>query len=142
MAKHRSRSDLVFLKTRSDLYLKLISLWLPPLLWMGVIFTLSSIPDLQATTDPFWNFITRKTAHILEYSILSFLISRAMGFKKPLLVIVLSVLYALSDEYHQTLVESRSGKLSDIIFDSIGVLLGFYVSRWKKLLTQPWKPKN
>lgn len=137
---------------------KVINLWLPPLLWMGVIFILSSIPHLQTTSDPFWNFVTRKLAHIFEYSVLSFLILRAFGFRKPLLSLFLSLLYSLSDEYHQTFVLSRTGKFSDIIFDLVGILLGIYIltlgklflserlpflltQKWKKLLILSKKPK-
>ncbi|MFI5206348.1 MAG: VanZ family protein [Candidatus Paceibacterales bacterium] len=123
------------------MFKKLIKLWLPPFLWMVVIFILSAIPHLQATSDPFWNFITRKLAHILEYFILSFLIMRAFGFRNYFLTIIIALLYATSDEYHQTFVIGRSGKFSDIIFDLSGILLGTGFVLWKKLPNRPKKPK-
>jgi VanZ family protein len=110
---------------------KFISLYLPPLIWMGVIFMLSSVPHLQATSNPFWNFVTRKSAHIFEYFVLSLLIYRAIGYKRAYLAILLTLLYAASDEYHQSFVPQRTGALSDIIYDLSGILLGVYF-RYRK----------
>lgn len=119
-----------------------ISLYLPPLFWMAFIFFLSSIPHLQATSDPFWNFVTRKSAHIMEYGLLAVLIYRALGFKKAYLAILIALVYSLSDEYHQTFVPQRSGHLSDIIYDLTGILIGIGILLWKKSPPAVKKPKN
>ncbi|MBU2577595.1 VanZ family protein, partial [Patescibacteria group bacterium] len=47
---------------------------------------------------------------------------------KLFLSLVLTVLYALTDEYHQTLVSGRTGKLFDVFIDSMGALFGFVFS--------------
>ena len=39
-------------------------------------------------------------------------------------LIVAAALYACSDEFHQTFVPGRAGRVGDVLVDSAGVLLG------------------
>lgn len=56
---------------------KLLSFWLPPIFWMCIIFILSSRSTIK-TTQIYWqDFLIKKTAHFVEYAILSFLYIRA-----------------------------------------------------------------
>ena len=106
---------------------KFLKYWLPILLWAGIIFWLSSIPDLESGLKQ--DFILRKIAHILEFAILTFLFFRALkqekiSLSKALIFsIIFSLFYALSDEYHQTFVLGRQGTLKDVGIDSIGILI-------------------
>ncbi|PJE57519.1 MAG: hypothetical protein COU82_01515 [Candidatus Portnoybacteria bacterium CG10_big_fil_rev_8_21_14_0_10_38_18] len=106
---------------------KFLKFWLPVILWAGVIFWLSSIPDLESGLKQ--DFILRKIAHILEYAILTFLLIRnllqeKLSIKKIVIYsIIFSLFYSLSDEYHQTFVLGRQGSLKDAGIDSIGILL-------------------
>jgi VanZ family protein len=44
--------------------------------------------------------------------------------RRPILIAAaISFAYACSDEYHQTLVESRHGAVADVAVDSFGILL-------------------
>lgn len=76
------------------------------------------------------NFIVRKTAHITEYAILAIFISFPLWVKQIkdkkifILAFITSVIYAGTDEFHQTFIEGRSGSIKDVGIDSIGVLLG------------------
>lgn len=106
------------------MFKKFIILWLPVIVWAGLIFYLSSIPDLKTSLETFWDIILRKIAHIIEYSILFLLLARAM--EKPLIwPIILSILYAVADEFHQSFIPGRQMALLDICFDSVGILLGY-----------------
>jgi len=77
------------------------------------------------------DFILRKIAHILEYAILTFLLFRAFhstgnqprANKALALAIIIAFLYALSDEYHQTFIFGRQGKLGDVGIDGVGILI-------------------
>jgi len=124
------------------MFKKFISLWLPVIIWAGLIFYLSSLPYLRTSLDTFWDTILRKIAHMVEYGIFFLLLARAMnphttglrpgyfgvGVKKPLIwPIVLSILYAISDEFHQSFVPGRNMALLDICFDSTGVLIGYLI---------------
>ncbi len=105
---------------------KFIILWLPVIIWAGLIFYLSSVPDLKTSLETFWDTILRKIAHMVEYGIFFLLLARAM--KKPLIwPVILSILYAISDEFHQSFVPGRNMALLDVYFDSVGVLLGYLV---------------
>lgn len=106
---------------------KFFKLWLPVLIWAGIIFALSSIPSLESGLEQ--DFILRKIAHILEYAVLTFLLFRAiktgrLNTKRAIIYsVIFSLFYALSDEYHQTLVIGREGSLKDVGIDSIGIIL-------------------
>jgi VanZ family protein len=73
------------------------------------------------------DFIIKKTGHITEYGILAFLIWRALAkgdSPSPLVkAFLLSLLYAASDEYHQSFVPGRDGNLFDVCVDAIGALM-------------------
>lgn len=109
-------------------------MWLPVVGWCAVIFTLSSIPTLPSPKIIWWDFLLKKTAHVVEYALLYFLVFRALtgkekqtGKSKYWLAFGFCLVYALSDEYHQSLVPGRHCKLMDVGFDSLGML----VSRFK-----------
>lgn len=64
--------------------------------------------------------------HVLEYAILSFLLTRTLIWKSPLNLVLLlttffiSALYALSDEYHQMFIPGRRFETGDILLDILG----------------------
>lgn len=107
-----------------------LSLWLPVVFWCILIFSLSSIPTVQTSEIYWWDFIIKKTAHVLEYGILYFLVFRAMNSKniKPnwAFPFLFCLLYAITDEYHQSFVPGRHCKAMDIGFDSLGMLISFW----------------
>lgn len=97
---------------------------------MGVIFYLSNQPDLKSGLESRLDFVLRKTAHIAEYAILTFLAWRAIsdredkkGGKYLITAIIFSVLYAASDEYHQAFVAGRVGNPADILIDALGIAI-------------------
>ena len=110
---------------------RIIQLWFPVIAWAGLIFCLSSIPGLSSGLE--YDHILRKTAHVLEYLILTFFLYRAFQgtfqlnalslFFYP---VVLSFFYAVSDEFHQLFVPHRNGDLMDVLIDGIGIF-GFYI---------------
>lgn len=85
------------------------------------------------------NFIVRKAAHMAEYALLAILLSihfytiNVRKLKYFMYNIGICVLYAMSDEFHQLFVEGRSGQLSDVFIDTIGIIIGtlifYYGSR-------------
>lgn len=110
--------------TRQKLYY-----WLPTLAWMGVIFWFSAQPALKASAMDWQDFLIRKSAHFVEYFVLTWLLfyslrhtSRLSLQKCLLLSFLISLLYAVSDEYHQTQVTGREGKVRDVLIDGLGIL--------------------
>jgi len=104
--------------------------WLPPVLWMGVIFILSAQPSLPRHPEALLDHVLKKAGHMVGYGILAFLLWRALSRGRgalswPALVaaFVVSVLYAASDEYHQSFVPGRNGTPVDVGFDAVGALV-------------------
>ena len=55
--------------------------------------------------------------------------SKIKDFKKTgILSFLFSVIYALSDEFHQSFVPGRDGNIVDVLIDSSGALVGILVS--------------
>lgn len=110
---------------------RIILFWFPVILWMGLIFFLSSFNKLQASPIAWKDFVIRKLAHLTEYFILYCLLFRALkntgnlkGWKLLITCLVITFLYAITDEYHQTFVSGRSGKSTDVGFDVLGAVTG------------------
>lgn len=125
--------------------------WLPLGVWLGVIFWLSgdqfsdeqtaewltSLPWLAALGLPpaaidLANLIVRKSAHFVEYAVLSMLAYRALGASRPkwsrravlLAAVVVAVVCATVDELHQATTLTRTGSPKDVVIDSLGAFAG------------------
>lgn len=103
-----------------------VKLWLPPLLWAIVIFILSSIPQIKVSQFLIWDFIAKKTAHLIEYAVLFALIFRASQ-GKWVKSFFLTMIYAASDEYHQSFVPGRTSSIFDLGFDLSGASIASYI---------------
>ena len=107
----------------------IISIWGPVVVWAGIIFWFSSWTTLPGSSVFVWDFALKKTAHMGMYAGLIYWIQRALHWKTDkrywLMAGLLTVLYAISDEYHQTLVPGRTGLPMDVGFDSLGAYLGY-----------------
>lgn len=95
--------------------------------------------DLVAALSPaafgFLEFIIRKCAHMFAYFILSILtMSLLFTYKKyPIrfkacLSLLISFLYACSDEIHQFFVGGRSASFKDVLIDSTGACIGILLT--------------
>ena len=95
--------------------------WLPVLAWAALIFAFSSVPNLSTGLGG-WDLVLRKLAHTAEYAVLGALLVRATG--RSWLALGLGVLYAASDEFHQTFVRGRHGSPVDVAIDAVGLAFG------------------
>lgn len=74
--------------------------------------------------------IVRKCAHIAEYFILGFLLInlikdyKKLSWKFIILGIILCLLYACTDEFHQIYISGRTPKILDVGIDTFGAFLG------------------
>ncbi len=106
--------------------------WGTVLLWAALIFILSAQPSL-GTNLGVWDYIMRKSAHMAEYAVFFLLLRRALSSHvregtATLLAVFIALGYAASDEWHQTFVPGRSGKVLDVGFDFAGIVLALAVS--------------
>ena len=100
---------------------RVLSAWLPVVAWAGLIFTLSSIPDLGTGLGG-WDFVLRKLAHAAEFAVLGLLLVRALD--RPWAAFWLGSAYAVTDEIHQAFVPGRLGSPVDVAIDAAGVAVG------------------
>jgi len=126
--------------------------WLPVILWMILIFGSSTdlgrpentsrfirpiliwlFPKMPEETFEKIHFVVRKSAHFVEYSILGLLAWRLIHFhpawaacrsRELWIAWLIAVLYAASDEFHQSFVPSRQAAVRDVLIDSCGAGFG------------------
>jgi VanZ family protein len=133
--------------------------WVPPLLWMLVIFGASADPKSTEHTsrflEPFlrWlnpnisaaaidhvRWLVRKAAHLTEFALLAWLWWRALrkpkrhdarpwSWKQAALALAVVISYAAIDEFHQRFVPGRTGSIKDVGIDTAGGTLGIIVLR-------------
>jgi VanZ family protein len=105
---------------------RVVSAWLPVVLWAALIFSFSAVPDLGTGLGT-WDFVLRKIAHVCEYAVLGLLLYRAT--RREQLAVLIGVLYAASDEFHQHFVAGRHATVRDVAIDTAGVLVGVLAAR-------------
>ena len=122
----------------NSLRLSALLSWISVVAWTALIFTVSSIPGqaLPSVGVPHAD----KAAHIIEYGILGFLLTRAIsgsfrkiGLAKIIIsVIIITSLCAILDEWHQQYIPGRNCDLFDFFADLIGVNIGMLLYRIKR----------
>ena len=108
--------------------------WLPAIVWMGVIFYSSSqtgdeVGELLPIVQSIFPFIKSfNFMHIITYFVLAMTFdfafaSKARTFKYKILIVMLCLVYGVTDEYHQMFVGGRTPDLVDIRNDGIGAMI-------------------
>ena len=103
---------------------------------MGTIFAVSAQPSLPSVPG-LWDLVLKKLMHAAAYGVLTVLILRALrgywshGGLIRWVSSVLSLVYALSDECHQTFVPGRNGNLVDVAVDAAGIAAAI-VFDWRR----------
>jgi len=134
---------------------QVVKYWLPILIWIGYIFIGSTdllsaehtsrflvpflrwlIPDISQPTLLSVQLIVRKCAHLTEYAILAALFFRALrqgqqGLGRATISsLVLVLICASLDEYHQSFVPSREASPFDVMIDVAGAIIGLAIYRF------------
>jgi len=137
-----------------------VKYWLPVILFACFIFWMSTetfssegtfsvvravinflVPGLSGKEVDLIHAIIRKLAHVVEYLILGFLLFRAFRGRSSawwswrwfFLATIVVLLWAASDEFHQSFVSTRTASIVDVGIDIVGGILGQFVSGvWKR----------
>jgi len=110
--------------------------WLPMVVWMLLIFWLSGRPEMP---HPFqelrqWDDLVAYAGHGFMFCTLAFLVWRVLrGWPRgavesriislPSATVILSGLYAASDEVHQMSTPGRTASLADWLADMVGIAI-------------------
>jgi VanZ family protein len=124
--------------------------WLPVILWMGIIFGMSTgtfssehtsrfivpvlhflFPWLSPQDVDLIHELIRKAGHVSEYFILGLLLFCAFRSDSvqgwlprwTIYTVIGVMIYAVCDEFHQSFVDSRGASLADVVIDSAGGVL-------------------
>lgn len=111
------------------------------LLWRFFSFVYSGIP--QELFDSI-HFYLRKTGHFVGYAIFALLLFRAFKsgdmapwrWKWAIGSLFIAILYAMLDEFHQTLTRHRVGSLYDSLLDTSGAFAALFLLRVIRLERQ------
>ena len=120
---------------------KLLLPWLPAFLVMGTIFGFSSIPASHLPNFGPTDFFVKKGGHILGYGFLALAYWFGLRFDKRCwwLALLCALIYAASDEFHQSFVLGRHPSWTDaLVIDGSGaaVALGLaYLWRRKRAVS-------
>lgn len=104
--------------------------WASAVVWMGVIFAVSSIGTLPTIDRGLIDRLMHWVGHLSEYGILAVLLLRALGHGQAItrraivVTLIVAALYGLSDEWHQSFVKGRSADAWTVGLDLIGALIG------------------
>lgn len=130
----------------------LLKTWIAAILWLGIIVTESSnlasadntsrilypllhfLFGVDVAHFPAWHDAIRKSGHFVGYFTLSWLLFRAWRDTFPFpgktwsiqwarISFFMSALVACLDEWHQTFLPSRTGRLHDVVLDSAAALI-------------------
>lgn len=86
----------------------------------------------------FVEFFVRKGAHFTVFFFLAYFAYRAMriqGIKVSNAIVyslLFAIIYAISDEIHQSFTENRTPLLNDVVLDSIGGMFGILIRALKR----------
>jgi len=103
--------------------------WIPALVVMGIIFLFSSQPSRNLPDFGVADRLVKKGGHMLGYGLLALSYWNGFGWerKKRPLAWLLAVLYAMTDEFHQSFVSGRYPSVWDVlIFDNLGTLISLW----------------
>ena len=136
-------------QSRRRVWRSRLSRYLPLVLWLGLIFFASTgefsasntsliigpllhwlFPNITDERVALVHFFVRKLAHFTEYAVLALLAIRAFinssqkSIKRHwfLISLLLVALYALTDEFHQSFIPSRTASIYDSLIDTSGGL--------------------
>ena len=119
--------------------LALAGRWLAVAIWMAIIFWFSHQETLPVAGHALLDIPLRKAGHAFVYAVLGILLLRALaptarrpGRRLGALAVALAALYAVTDEFHQSLVPGREPRVSDVLIDIVGASLGVaLLARWR-----------
>lgn len=119
--------------------MKKVSRYIPAAIMMAAIFTFSSIPLRDLPNFSWADVVVKKGGHMIGYALLAlsywFALKPEKGKNwKYWLAWVLAILYATTDEFHQSFVPGRHASPIDVlVFDNLGAAIAlFLASRIRK----------
>jgi VanZ family protein len=102
----------------------------PALAIMAMIFTASGTPGMELPSFGIWDMLVKKGGHMIGYALFAAACYHALTNNKNtariyyFIAFCLAVLYAATDEWHQSFTPGRSPAIKDICIDATGGFIG------------------
>lgn len=78
-------------------------------------------------------WIVRKSAHLVLFALLGVFVYNSIdlpkGRKRFLVALIICILYAVSDEVHQSFIPGRACRMTDVLIDAVGSVLAIGIAR-------------
>ena len=108
--------------------------WVPAFVMMGLIFTASSLPASEIPFFGAFDVIYKKSGHAIGYALLGtayyFALPRRLSWAyRAVVALIMVILFALSDEFHQSFVDGRTSSMRDVAIDTAGAALALLAVR-------------
>lgn len=103
--------------------------------WMGLIFYFSAQTNFDFVPERWQVDPLSWAVHFLEYGVLALLLWQALratprlSHRATSLAFILTVLYAISDEWHQFYVPGRYSDVRDVMVDVLGALAALWLAQ-------------
>ena len=110
---------------------KRVMRWLPVVVIMVVIFIFSAQPSDNLPDFGWADYIVKKSGHMFGYGVLALAYWYAFAWTghKRWLAWLLAILYAFTDEFHQSFVPGRHPSIWDVlIFDNLGAMISLWLA--------------
>jgi VanZ family protein len=111
-------------------FLSIVPRWFFALLMMLAIFLFSSRPGDTLSNLLDWDYVVKKSGHFIGYGLLALSCFYGLKYNKKYywLAWLVAVLYAATDEFHQSFVPGRHASIFDvIIFDNLGAAFALWL---------------
>jgi VanZ family protein len=121
---------------------KFFASWILVFMWAGLIFWSSSVDFTGGNSGQGGSDTLPITAHLVEYLVLTTLLTvalRSSGVSKKRAIVMaflLSIIYGITDEWHQYFTPNREPHFSDWLLDVAASFIVFSVFSWR------WKIKQ
>ena len=116
--------------------LSIVPRWFPSLLVMLAIFAFSSRPADSLPNFLSWDHFVKKASHMIGYGLLALSYMHLLKYDKKQywLAWLMVILYAATDEFHQSFVPGRGASAFDVlVFDNLGAIIALWAySRFGK----------
>jgi hypothetical protein len=118
--------------------LYIIERFLPLILICTFIFIESSKKSVAVSANGGTDFFIHKLAHVVLYS--SLFLTAVRAFKNKKIALIFTIIYAISDEFHQIFTPTRTPALRDVLIDSLSASYVYYlITKYSKELPQVLK---
>lgn len=113
--------------------------WGPAILIMLLIYIASAIPGSQLPEYGNWDVVVKKGGHIFGYALLSVAFLRALSKGRRIsrfhliAAALLTFLYSVTDEWHQSFTPGRIASIWDVDIDTAGGIIGLALYYWVKM---------